>query len=114
MARYEQLDKDGAVVDTFIVDEETLKADPEAVLKSRGPLKSRAPAAPEGYDHIATVDNDPDALVSGVSVHIYARHGSYRKEKKSKLSGLKAVLHDAEERKEAAVAPPVPEGAPVK
>jgi hypothetical protein len=106
MPRYENLDKDGNVTDVFLVDEQTLKDDPEAVLKSRGPLKSRAPAAPEGYEHIATTDNDPDALVSGVSVHVYARKGAFHKEKPSKLSGLKAVVAEAEERKEVEGAPP--------
>lgn len=101
MARYQNVDKDGNVGDVFIVEEETLKADPDAVLKSRGPLKSKAPAAPEGYEHIATTEGDPDALVSAVSVHYYAKKGSFHKEKQSKLAGLKAVVADNEAKIEA-------------
>ena len=102
MARYENIDKDGNITDVFLVDDETLKADPDAVLKSRGPLKSKAPAAPEGYEHIATMEGDPDALVTGVSVHYYAKKGTFHKEKPSKLSGLKAVMADIEAKAEAA------------
>lgn len=101
MARYENIDKDGNLVDVFIVDEETLKTDPDAVLKSRGPLKSKPPAAPEGYEHIATMENDPDAMVSGVAVHIYAKKGAYHKEKLSKLAGLKALVVENEAKAEA-------------
>lgn len=100
MARYENIDKDGNILDVFVVDEETLKADPDAVLKSRGPLKSKAPAAPEGYEHIATMAGDPDALVSDVAVHYYAKKGSFYKEKPSKLSGLKAVVAEIETKNE--------------
>lgn len=92
MPRYEQFDKDGNVTDVFLVTEETLKSDPDAVIKSRGPAKTKAPTAPEGYEYLATTDHDPDALVSDVSVHVYAKKGSYEKEKPSKLSGLKAVV----------------------
>lgn len=99
MARYENLDKDGAIIDVYIVDEATLKSDPDAVLKSRGPLKSKAPAAPEGYEHIATMEGDPDALISGVVVHYYAKKGAFYKEKLSKLSGLKAIVAEAEAAK---------------
>lgn len=101
MAKYENIDKDGNILDTYIVDDATLKADPDAVLKSRGPLKSRAPAAPEGYEHIATMEGDPDALVSNVSVHYFAKKGSFHKEKASKLSGLKAVVAEIETKAEA-------------
>jgi hypothetical protein len=100
MARYENTDKDGNITDVFIVEDATLKADPDAVLKSRGPLKSKAPAAPEGYEHIATMGGDPDALVSDVSVHYYAKKGAIHKEKPSKLSGLKAVVADIEMKAE--------------
>lgn len=105
MARYENIDKDGNILDVFLVDEATLKADPDAVLKSRGPLKSKAPAAPEGYEHIATTENDPDAMVSGVAVHIYAKKGAYHKEKQSKLAGLKALVVENEARAEALETP---------
>lgn len=105
MARYENIDKDGNIVDVYIVDEDTLKSDPDAVLKSRGPLKSKAPAAPEGYEHIATMEGDPDALISDVSVHYYAKKGAFHKEKTSKLSGLKAVVADNEARVEGAELP---------
>jgi hypothetical protein len=100
MARYENIDKDGNITDVFIVDDATLKADPDAVLKSRGPLKSKAPPAPEGYEYIATLEGDPDALVTGVSVHYYAKKGAYHKEKVSKLSGLKAVVAEIEMKAE--------------
>ncbi len=107
MPRYENRDKDGSLIAAIIVTDETLKADPDAVLKSRGPLKSKAPAAPEGYDHIASMEGDSDALVSDCVVHYYAKHGKYDKEKPSKLSGLKAVLAETEAKKEG-------EGAPAK
>lgn len=100
MPRYEQRDKDGMLLETYVVTEETLKADPDAIIKVRGPLKSRAGTAPEGYEHIASMDNDPDALVSNVTVHYYAKKGSYEKEKPSKLAGLKAVIADAEAKAE--------------
>lgn len=105
MAKYQNIDKDGNITDTFIVEDDTLKADPDAVLKSRGPLKSKAPAAPEGYEHIATTQGDPDALVSDVAVHYYAKRGSYEKEKPSKLAGLKAIVADNEAKAEGAEAP---------
>jgi hypothetical protein len=108
MPRFENRDKDGTLIETFVVSDETLKADPDAILKSRGPLKSRAPAAPDGYDFIATVEGDPDALVSDVVVHYYAKHKSYEKEKPSKLSGLKALVAEAEVKKETV------EGTPAK
>jgi hypothetical protein len=101
MARYEQVNKDGTLADVFIVDEETLKADPSAVITLRAPLKSRAGAAPEGYEHIASVEGDRDALVTDCMVHVYAKKGAYHKEKKSALSGLKAVVAEAEIRAEA-------------
>ena len=109
MPRYENRDKDGNLLETYVITDETLKADPSAVITSRGPKKSRAAAAPEGYEHVASVEGDPDALVSDCMLHVYAKKGSYEKEKPSKLlSGLKALVADAEEKKEAA------EGAPAK
>jgi hypothetical protein len=101
MPRFEQRDKDGTLTEVFVIDEQTLRDDPEALLKSRGPVKSKAPAAPEGYELIATMENDSDALVSDCVVHYYAKKGSYSKEKPSKLSGLKAVIAEAEARAEA-------------
>lgn len=100
MPRFEQRDKDGAITEVFIVTEETLKADPDAVIKLRAPGKSKAGPAPEGYEHVASQEGDPDALVSDVTVHYYAKKGSYEKEKPSKLSGLKAVVAEAEAKKE--------------
>lgn len=109
MPRYENRDKDGVLIDTFVVTEETLKADPGAVITSRGPKKSRAATAPEGYEHIASVEGDPDALVSDCVVHVYAKKGSYEKEKPSKLlSGLKAIVAEAEAKVEAAEGAEVP------
>jgi hypothetical protein len=101
MPRYENRDKDGALIETFIISDETMKNDPDAVVKSRGPLKSKAPAAPEGYDYLASMEGDPDALVSGVMVHYYAKHGSYDREKPSKLAGFKTLVAEAETKKEA-------------
>jgi hypothetical protein len=103
MPRYENRDKDGTLIDTVVVTDETLKADPTAVITSRGPKKSRPATAPEGYDFITTTEGDPDALVSDCMVHVYARHGSYEKEKPSKLSGLKALVAEAEVKKEGEV-----------
>lgn len=102
MARYENRDKDGTLLETYIVTDETMKADPGAVITSRGPKKSRAAAAPEGYEHIASVEGDPDALVSDCMLHVYAKKGSYEKEKPSKvLSGLRAIVAEAEATAEA-------------
>jgi len=92
MPRYQNTDKDGNVTDVFIVDEATLKDDPTAVITSRGPLKSKAASAPDGYEYIASVEGDPDALVSDCVVHVYAKRGAYTKEKPSKLAGLRAVV----------------------
>lgn len=100
MPRYEQRDKDGAVTEVIIVTEDTLKVDPEAVIKLRTAGKSKAGPAPEGYEHVASQDGDPDALVSDVTVHYYAKKGSYEKEKPSRLSGLRAVAAEAEAKKE--------------
>ena len=99
MPRYENRDKDGTLIDTYVITDETLKADPSAIIKARGPKKSRAAVAPEGYEHIASVEGDPDALVSDCVVHVYAKKGSYEKEKPSKLSGLKAVMAEVEATK---------------
>lgn len=100
--RYENRDKDGTLLETFIITDETLRDDPGAVITSRGPKKSRPAAAPEGFEHIASVEGDTDAMVSDCVVHVYAKKGSYEREKPSKvLSGLKAVVADAEAAAEA-------------
>lgn len=102
MPRYENRDKDGTLIDTFVITDETMKADPSAIITARGPKKSRAAAAPEGYEHITSVEGDPDALVSDCVLHVYAKKGSYEKEKPSKLlSGLKAIVAEAEAKAEA-------------
>lgn len=101
MPRYEQRDNAGNLTETFVVSEETLRADPDAVIKMRGPSKSRAGAAPEGYEHVASVEGDPDAMVGDCTVHYYAKKGSYEKEKPSKLAGLKAIVAEAEAKAEA-------------
>lgn len=101
MPRYENRDKDGTLIETYVVTDETLKADPDAIITSRGPKKSRAAAAPEGYELIASVEGDPDALVTDCVVHVYAKKGSYDKEKPSKLAGLKALMADIEAKEEA-------------
>lgn len=105
MPRYTQRDKDGNVTETLIVTEETLQADPDAVITLRGPKGTRARTAPEGYEHISSLDSDPDGIASNVTVHVYAKKGSYQKEKASKLAGLKAVVAQAEASKEEGGAP---------
>lgn len=95
MLRYENRDSSGNLIDAFIVTDQTMKDDPDAVLKSRAPKKSRAPSAPEGYDFLATLDGDADALVADCAVHIFAKKGKYDREKPSKLAGLKAVVAEA-------------------
>lgn len=102
MPRYENRDKDGTLIDTFVITDETMKADPSAIITARGPKKSKAAPAPEGYEHIASVEGDPDALVSDCMLHVYAKKGSYEKEKPSKLAGLKAIVADNDAKIEAA------------
>ncbi len=97
--RFEQRDRDGSLIETLIITEETLKADPEALLRSWSAEKAKPRAVPEGYDHIASVEGDPDALRTEGMTHYYAKHGSYEKEKPSKLAGLKAVVAEAETKK---------------
>lgn len=94
MAQFEQRDKHG-ITAIISVDDALLKSDPETVLKSRGPRGSAAPAAPTGYDHIASLDGDVDAMVSDCTVHVYAKKGSYRKEEPSGLAALKAKSQPA-------------------
>lgn len=99
MPRFEQRDKDGTLVEVFIVTEETLKADPEALLRSWSAEKAKPRSIPSGYELVASVDGDPDALRSEGMTHYYAKSGSYEKEKPSKLAGLRAVVADAEAAK---------------
>lgn len=101
MPRYDQLDKDGNLTETIVITEETLKADPEALLRSWSAEKAKPRSIPSGYEHIASVDGDPDALRTEGMTHYYAKSGSYEREKPSKLSGLKAVVAEAEARAEA-------------
>lgn len=103
MPRFEQRDKDGNLTETFVIHDATLRADPDALLRQQGPRGLRAAAAPEGYELIASMDNDPDALASDVTVHYFAKKGSYEKEKPSKLAGLKAAVAEIESKKEEGV-----------
>lgn len=100
MPRFEQRDKDGALLETYVISEETLKADPEALLRSWSAEKHKPRAIPAGYEHIASAEGDPDALRTDGMTHYYAKSGSYETEKPSKLAGLKAVVADAETKKE--------------
>lgn len=97
MPRFDQRDDKGEVTGVIVIDEQKLKDEPDSIITSRGPLKSKAAPAPEGYEHIASMQGDPDALVTDCMLHIYAKKGSYTKEKPSKLSGLKAVVETAKE-----------------
>lgn len=106
MPRFEQRDNDGNLIETYVITEETLKADPDALLSSWSADKKKPRATPEGYELIATVDGNPDAMRTEGATHYYAKTGSYEKEKLSKLAGLKAVVAEAEAKKE--------EGAPTK
>ena len=99
MPRFEQRDKDGTLVETYVINEDTLKADPEALLRSWSAEKNKPRSVPQGYELIASVDGDPDALRSDGMTHYYAKSGSFEKEKPSKLEGLKAVVADAEAAK---------------
>lgn len=98
MPRYEQREKDGTITNVFVISEETLKADPEALLRAWSAEKGKPRSVPPGYEHIASVDGDPDALRTEGMTHYYAKSGSYEKEKPSKLAGLKAVVAEAETR----------------
>lgn len=100
MPRFDQYDKDGNLTETYVVSDETLKADPEAMLRAWSAEKGRPRSVPSGYEHIASADGDPDALRTGGTTYYYAKSGSYEIEKPSKLAGLKAVVAEAEERKE--------------
>lgn len=99
MPRFEQRDKDGSLIETFIIEEATLKSDPEALLRAWSAEKGKPRSVPQGYELIASVDGDPDALRTDGMTHYYAKSGSYEKEKPSKLAGLKAVIADAEAAK---------------
>src|SRR5688500_13637332 len=98
MPRFEQRDKDGTLIETFVISEETLKDDPEALISSWSAEKAKPRSIPEGYEHISTVEGNPDALRTDGATHYYAKKGSYEKEKPSKLAGLKAVVVEAEKK----------------
>lgn len=100
MPRFEQRDAEGNLTETLVVTEETLKAEPDALLSSWSMDKKKPRSIPDGYEHIATVDGNPDSFRTEGVTHYYAKSGSYEKEKPSKLSGLKAVIADAEAKKE--------------
>lgn len=99
MPRFEQREKDGSITEIIVITEETMKADPEALLRSWSAKKTKPHSVPAGYELIASVDGDPDALRTDGMTHYYAKSGSYEKEKPSKLSGLKAVVAEAEAAK---------------
>lgn len=101
MPRFEQRDKDGTLTEVFVISEETLRDDPEALLRAWSAEKGKPRSVPSGYELIASVDGDPDALRTEGMTHYYAKSGSYEKEKPSKLSGLRAVVADAEAAKTA-------------
>lgn len=100
MPRFEQRDKDGTLIETYVVTEETLKTDPEALLNSWSAEGGKPRSVPQGYELVGSVDGSPDALRTGGVTHYYAKSGSYEKEKPSKLAGLKAVVAEAEAKKE--------------
>lgn len=91
MATFEQRNKDGNIVATVTVSEELLKADPGALLKSRGPKGSAAPPTPDGYELITSMDGDPDACVSDCTVHFYAKSGSFKKEAPGGLAAMRGA-----------------------
>jgi len=103
--RFEQRDKDGNLTETYIISDEKQKADPEVLLRAWSAEKGKPRSVPEGYEHIGSTDGDPDALRTEGTTHYYAKSGSYEKEKPSKLSGLRAVVAEAEVRKEGEVIP---------
>ena len=101
MARFDSFDSDGNLTETFVVSEETLKADKEAVLKLRvghdgtdagKKAASRKPPGLEGYDYLCSAEGDPDAAVTNCVVHVFAKKGSYEKEKPSTLSTLASKM----------------------
>lgn len=105
MPRFEQRDKDGTLTEVFVISEDTLRDDPEALLRSWSAEKTKPRSVPSGYELVASVDGDPDALRTEGMTHYYAKSGSYEKEKPSKLSGLRAVVADAEAAKTATEEP---------
>jgi hypothetical protein len=100
MPRFDQRDKDGALLETYVISEATLKKDPDALLRSWSAEASKPRSAPSGYEYIASVDGDPDGLRTEGVTHYYAKIGSYEKEKPSKLAGLKAVVAETETKVE--------------
>lgn len=101
MPRFDQRDADGNVTETYVISEETLRADPEALLNSWSADEKKPRAIPDGYELVATVDGNPDSMRTDGVTYYYAKKGSYDKEKPSKLAGLKAVVADAEAKREA-------------
>lgn len=105
MYRFEQRDGEGKLTETFVITDEVLRNDPDALLSSWSMDKKKPRSIPEGYEHIATVDGNTDAMRTDGVTHYYAKSGSYEKEKPSRLSGLRAVVADAESKKESEVSP---------
>jgi hypothetical protein len=108
MARFEKYDDKGTLTETYVVSEDTLRTDPEAVITVRlnhdgtdAAKKTAHGKSPslEGYDYLCSVDGDPDAAVTNCVVHVLAKKGSYEKEKPSKVSGLRAQMKAIEESK---------------
>ena len=96
MPRYERRDKDGKLTDVFVVSEDTLRRDPQAVIRSvvvKGApdAPNTAPPAPEGYEHLATMDGDPDGLHSNVDVFVYAKKDAYTKEEPDAMDALRVL-----------------------
>lgn len=105
MPRFDQYDKEGNLTETYVISEETLKADPEALLRAWSAEKGKPRSVPSGYEHIASSDGDLDALRTGGMTHYYAKSSSWEVEKPSNLVGLKAVVAEAAERKESVEVP---------
>lgn len=100
MPRFEQRDNTGNLIETLVITEQALKADPDILLSAWVAEKGKPRSVPEGYELVATVDGNPDALRTEGVTYYYAKSGSYEKEKPSKLAGLKAVVAEAGAKKE--------------
>lgn len=105
MYKFEQRDSEGKLTETFVITDEILRDDPDALLSSWSMDKKKPRSIPDGYEHIATVDGNPDSFRTEGVTHYYAKAGSYEKEKPSKLSGLRAIVADAEAKKESEASP---------
>ncbi len=87
MPKFDKFDKKGVLVETFYVSDETLRNDPEAVVKMRfdgGDRDAQANAASaaknvEGYEFLCEQDGDPDALVADTKVYVFAKKGSFER-----------------------------------